>query len=849
MKLSLNTVKEFVNVDISLEELVTKINRQLGKVETVENLGDRYKDAVIVQVVSCEKHPDADRLSVCLVDDANARPDVERNAEGLVRVVCGAPNVTAGMLAVWLPPGSTVPSSYGDKEPFVLTKRDIRGVLSNGMLAAGDELALNSDHDGIVSITEADVPGGKTLSVGASFAETFELNDTIIDIENKMFTHRPDLFGQLGVAREIYAILQPALQTDPNFELGFERPDWYWKFPNFAEAEGLPLEVFNDAPDNAPRFIAVALKDVEIKPSPLWVQTTLLRWGGKAINNVVDLTNYMMLLTAQPTHAYDYDKLRGNKLGVRMATADETVTLLNGKTYEVVESDIVIVDGEGPVGLAGIMGGSNSEVSAETKNIVLEVATFDMYAVRRSAMRHGLFTDALTRFNKGQSPLQNDRVLVELMRLMPGSQASKVFDVPVRTDAFQESVHGSLHVSVGFINKRLGLSLTPDQVRALLHYVNFAAAPTDENNPNLLEITAPFWRTDIELPEDIVEEVGRLHGFENMPRILPERSVRPAQKNHTVHVKRKLRTALSGAGASEVLTYSFVHEKTLLRALQAPEKAFRISNALSPDLQYYRLSLVPSLLDKIHANSKAGADEFLLYELGKAHHVDVLESDGLPKELPRVAGIYVTKKLSAEQGAAYYTVKRYLESVVGATGSSEAIQYVPMTQYDGVSNDAFAQLCAPFEPKRSAIVLINDSLAGVVGEFKQSVQKAFKLPLGVAGFELFITPLLKSTASSQYLPLSRFPRVTQDISLRCSQPVLYAEIHACVDTALQTVRSESLRLEIAPIAIYSPDLESTTFTFRLTATHYAKTLTDQEVGEYIATVATAAKQSLGAEKI
>ncbi|MFZ1484268.1 MAG: phenylalanine--tRNA ligase subunit beta, partial [Candidatus Saccharimonadales bacterium] len=475
MRVSVNTLKQYMNIDVSVEQLVDKINRQLGGVEGVTDMGAIYKDARIVRVVSCEKHPDADRLSVCLVDDGAVQTDVERTEDGLVRVVCGAPNVAAGMVAVWLPPGSTVPASYNDKEPFVLSKREIRGVVSNGMLAAGDELAINSDHDGIVALTDSDVSEGKSLVVGASFAETFELNDTIIDIENKMFTHRPDLFGQLGVAREIFAILQPTQQAGPNVEGGFVRPDWYWKLPQFAEADELPLEVFNSAEGNVPRFMAVAMKGVEVKPSPLWLQTTLLRWGGKAINNVVDLTNYMMLLTAQPTHAYDYDKLRGNTLGVRMARPGEKLPLLNGKTYELVETDIVIVDGEGPVGLAGIMGGGNSEVSADTKNIVLEVANFDMYAVRRSAMRHGIFTDALTRFNKGQSPLQNNRVLVELMRLMPGSQASSVFDLPLQNGAQRDSVHGSLLVSVDFINKRLGLDFSPEQISNLLRLVNFAS--------------------------------------------------------------------------------------------------------------------------------------------------------------------------------------------------------------------------------------------------------------------------------------------------------------------------------------------------------------------------------------
>jgi phenylalanyl-tRNA synthetase beta chain len=248
-------------------------------------------------------------------------------------------------------------------------------------------------------------PTSEEVKPGASFAKVYGLDDTIIDIENKMFTHRPDLFGQLGVAREIAGSLGHQ----------FTSPEWYLSAPEFEVVEGLELEVFNEAIEKVPRFMAVAMKDIEVKQSPLWLQCALVAMGSKPINNIVDVTNYIMLLTAQPVHAYDYDKLRGRKLGVRMAANGEKADLLNGKTYELTEDDIVIVDGEGVGGLGGIMGGGNSEVSADTKNIVLEVANFDMYTVRKSSMRHGVFTDALTRFNKGQSPLQNDRVLHLLM--------------------------------------------------------------------------------------------------------------------------------------------------------------------------------------------------------------------------------------------------------------------------------------------------------------------------------------------------------------------------------------------------------------------------------------------------
>ena len=348
MRVSLNTVKQYTSVDVSVDELVAKINGQLGGVEEVVDLGKRYKDALIVKIVRAEQHANADRLQVCKIDDGGARQDVERDENGLVQVVCGAPNAREGIFVVWLPPKSTVPTSFDEKELFVLEARELRGVMSNGMLASAKELSIGDSHDGILEIDLTEwKPTDIEIKPGASFASAYGLDDTIIDIENKMFTHRPDCFGQLGVAREIAGIQHRQ----------FVSPDWYKNVPSFDTGEGLRLEVFNEAGEKVPRFMAVTIKNVTVKPSPLWLQIELVRLGGKPINNVVDVTNYVMLLTAQPTHAYDYDKLRGGILGARQAHAGEMLKLLNGKTYELDGLDIVIVDGEGPVGRAGSMGG------------------------------------------------------------------------------------------------------------------------------------------------------------------------------------------------------------------------------------------------------------------------------------------------------------------------------------------------------------------------------------------------------------------------------------------------------------------------------------------------------------
>ncbi|MCD1275427.1 MAG: phenylalanine--tRNA ligase subunit beta [Candidatus Nanogingivalaceae bacterium] len=845
MKVSLNIVKQLINFELpTVDELVARVNQQLGGVEEVIDLGAKYAGARIVRVVECDKHPNADRLSVTKIDDGGVVADVPRDENGLVQVVCGAPNVHADMWAIWLPPKSTVPASFGDDEPFVLAARPLRGVLSQGMLAAADELAIGTDHEGIVEITEHDVPSGAELRAGASFAETFGLDDYVLDIENKMFTHRPDCFGQLGVAREIAGI----------FGRKFTSPDWYKDDQKFAGGEGLELEVFNDAPELVPRFMAVAIKNVEVKSSPLWLQCQLVAMGGKPINSIVDVTNYVMLMTAQPTHAYDYDTLRGHRLGARLARDGEKVSLLNGKEYELTTDDIVIADGEGVIGLAGIMGGSSTEVSSKTKNIVLECATFDMYALRKTAMRHGVFTDALARFNKGQSPLQNAAVLKQLMSMVGGVQASEMFDLKQFDDWLDDYFDGkytpaNIDIDSKFINERLGLELSGDDICGLLNNVEIKSHGPEEELGYIC-IQSPFWRTDLELPEDIVEEVGRLYGFDKLPRQLPRRSIKPAPKNPRRQLKQAIRQSLSRAGANEVLTYSFVHECVLKNAGQDPSCAYRLSNALSPDLQYYRTSVLPSLLDKVHANIKAGHDEFMLFEIGKIHDKELpLTDENLPSEQTFVDGVYASKKPRA--GAPFYQVRCLIEQLFKDLGIGFTV--AEMNAENTNENLAYnTEIIAPFEPNRSAwIVGESGEHLGVIGELKQSVRRNFKLPDYTAAFSLDLEKLqalLSGNRQHNYQPLSRFPSISQDISLRSKSDTTYHDLLQMVQRILE--ESKGLHCSIKTLGVYQPENADTkTVTFRITFTSYKQTLTDAKVKPIMDSIATAAITEFDAERV
>jgi len=856
MKVSLNIIKQLINFELPpVDKLVARVNQQLGGVEAVIDLKAKYGGARIVRVVECAKHPDADRLSVTKIDDGGVVANVPRGEDGLVQVVCGAPNVHADMWSIWLPPKSTVPASFDDDEPFVLDARPLRGVLSQGMLAAADELDIGTDHEGIVEIHEHDVPAGVELTAGAGFAEMFGLDDYVLDIENKMFTHRPDCFGQLGVAREIAGI----------FGRKFTSPDWYKEEQKFAGGEGLELEVFNDAPELVPRFMAVAIRNVTVQPSPLWLQCQLVAMGSKPINNIVDATNYIMLMTAQPTHAYDYDKLRGHKLEARMARDGEKVSLLNGKEYELTADDIVIADGEGVIGLAGIMGGADTEVSNDTKNIVLECANFDMYALRRTAMRHGIFTDALTRFNKGQSPLQNAAVLKQLMSMVGGLQASEVFDK--RNDRLMVMQHdsrvtfgsagketisifdwgavtGVLVLESTFVNERLGTEFSPQEICRILKNVEIKAHEEPEpNTPYQFEVIAPFWRTDLELPEDIVEEVGRLYGFDKLPRQLPMRSIKPAPRNPRHQLKQAIRQSLSRAGANEVLTYSFVHERVLKNAEQDPSRAYRLSNALSPDLQYYRTSVLPSLLDKVHANIKAGHDEFMLFEIGKIHDKELpLTDENLPSEQTFVDGVYASKKPRA--GAPFYKARKLVDRLL--TDINVKADFVKMVE-------SGADVPAPFDGQRSAwIVAENGGKLGIIGELSQTARRNFKLPNYTAAFSLDIEKLQANLAENRehnYQPLSRFPSISQDISLRSSVEISHDELLRAVRQCLDG--SENLHCQIQTLGVYQPKDDATikTATFRLTFTSYQQTLTDAEVKPIMDDIATAALTKLDVERV
>jgi phenylalanyl-tRNA synthetase beta chain len=811
MIISVNWIKKFTEIDGSIDELAMLIGARLVEIEDIADLGKKYDGVIVARVVECEKLESSDHLNVTKIDDGGVAKDIERDENGLVQVVCGAPNVRAGLLVAWLPPNSTVPETFGDKEPFVLGARKLRGVMSNGMLASAKELDLFDDHTGILEID-------KDVKPGTQFAIAYELDDYLLDIENKSLTHRPDTFGLVGFAREVAAIQGKAFVTPE--KLRNENIQWIEKTGD----EQLPTVTIDD-PKLSDRYQAVVLSGVDATTqSSLEVQTYLARIGVRPISAVVDATNYLMMLTGQPLHAFDYDKLKAVNNGtidmhVRAAHEGEKLKLLDGREIALSQDDIVIANGGTVVSLAGAMGGEATEVDANTTNVLLESATFNLYNLRNTQMRHGIFSEAMTRDTKGQPAELTAPVLAEAVNLLNISTgATRVSDVADAYPGYNQAQ--PVVVTLEAINETLGGTFNVSDALETLQNAEFTVTLNDEKTE--LAVTAPYWRADIHIPEDIIEEVGRLNGFDSIEPTLPARDFTAVSPDSFDKLRAEIRQAFSRAGANEVLTYSFVHGDLLQKAGQKPADSYRIVNSLSPDLQYYRQTLTPSLLNLVHSNIKNGFDSFVLYELNKAHSKRTgVNDENVPNEYDYLALTTASKK--PQPGAPYYTAKKYLDYL------AELLQlqfvYTPIEEDPGYAESA------PFEYRRSSMVsdLVSGEYIGIVGEYKKSVAKAFKLPEYAAGSELDPRALLRAQEKNilNYQPLSRYPGSERDICFQVEESVNYGQI---ITIAKQVLEESELETSIAPLDIYQPKDEAfKNITIRIRLVSHQKTLNSDDV--------------------
>jgi phenylalanyl-tRNA synthetase beta chain len=814
MIISVNWLKKFTDIDMPIGDLATLIGARLVEIEEVIDFGAKYKDVVVARVVEAHPLEGSDHLNVTKLDDAGVTKDVERDENGYVQVVCGAPNVRTGIMVAWLPPKAIVPNTFADPEPFVLGARKLRGAMSNGMIASARELALFDEHEGILEL-DGDI------QPGADFAKTYELDDYLLDIENKSLTHRPDCFGIVGFAREIAAIQGKQFRT----------PEWLMDIaPDFgtnSQTVETPKVTIDDA-TLSDRYQAVVLSGADGKKmSPLHIQTYLGRVGLRPISAIVDVTNYLMMLTGQPLHAFDYDKLvvvGGGTVDihVRAARMEETLELLDGRMLQLTPDDIVITAGDTPISLAGAMGGASTEIDENTKTIIIESATFNLYKLRATQMRHGMFSEAMTRFTKGQPAELAGPVLAEAIRMM------QKFVGTERTSDVAEAYPGkrnehTITLETKKVNDILGSHFATDEVLATLSHVEFNV--TVDDSEKAMRVVAPYWRADVHIDEDVVEEVGRLIGYDDIPALLPTRDFAAVQPAALDTLRANIRKALVRAGANEVLTYSFVHGDVLRKATQNPDESYRITNSISPDLQYYRQSITPSLLGLVHPNSKNGYDDFALFELNKVHRktAEPLGIGEVPTEMHRVGFVITHKK--ALSGAPFYQAKRLLEYLASSLGLK--LEYKPF-----VSDETFT-FAKPFELKRSARIVdvTSNQTIGIVGEYKAVVARSFKLPTYTAGFELLTEgiALALEHKGPSYSPISRYPSTERDICFQVDENVSYQDIVQNAESALADI---ALETTIMPVDFYqSEDSATKNITIRIRFTSHFHTLVSEEISE------------------
>lgn len=840
MIISFNLLKAYVDIDIPVDELASLIGSRLVEIEDVKSIGDKYKGIVIAKAVDVKKVENSDHLSLVKIDDGGVTQNIERDEKGLIQVICGAPNIRSGLTVAWLAPGSIVPDTFDTDKPFEIGSRMLCGFKSNGMIASAKELDLYDDHDGILELEE-------NYEAGRSFTEAFELDDYLLDIENKSLTHRPDCFGIVGFAREVAAILgkksnnsypysdlnpEIAVETDPHFI--FEIKD----DPNFN------LTISIDNPEICSRYEALVMSGIDTtKKSPVYIRTMLSRMGIRPISAIVDMTNYIMLVSGQPLHAFDYDKvvkIAGKAdIHVRTAKDNEKLKLIDGREISLVKEDIVIVAGETPIALAGAMGGYDTEVDENTKNIIIESASFNLYSLRATQMRHGIFTEAVTRFTKGQSPDQTAPALavaITLAHSWTGAQgASQIKDsYPIK------NVCSKVEITADYINNVLGSSFSTDKIVTTLKNVEFDV----ETSGNLLKITSPFWRSDIHIPEDIVEEIGRINGFDSITPILPVRDFHAIKPSDFDEFRTRIRKILVRAGSNELLTYSFIHGDLMKKACQDPDNSYRIINSISPDLQYYRQSLMPSILSCVHSNIKQGYDSFSLFEMNKIHQKsDGLNDEDVPIERESLALVISSKNSAKDKGAPYYQAKYILDYLSMSLGLDLVYRSI-----DTKSNNP---ILAPFEYRRSAQILDRATglSLGFIGEYNKSVSKGFKLSEYTAGFEIDILALFNITNNIgyNYKLLSRFPASERDICFQVKDTTEYSQIISVIDDVLKDVELEST---ISPIDIYQPGgSENKNITIRIRLVAHDRTLVGDDIASIINILVSSVTKSVSATVI
>ncbi len=725
MKVLYNWLKEFVPLEISPEETAATLGRLGFEISSVQTFGGKLHGVATAVVKDCAKHPNADRLSLCTVSDG----------EKDYSVVCGAPNVKAGQKVAFARVGSTLPDGQ------ILKAAKIRGVESQGMICSSEELGLADKSDGILELPP-------DTALGLDVRPLLDLNDTLIEIE--LTPNRRDALGIMGVARELAAGLNlPLKHLEPR--------------SRELDLATSTVTAVNEAPDLCPRYTARYIRDVKVGPSPDWMVRRLNRCGYRSVNNVVDITNYVMHELGQPLHAFDTSRLKGRKLKVRRAKAGETIFTLEGKTATLEEGMLVIADDSKPVAIAGIMGGEESSIRSETSEIVLESAAFLPSHIRQTSKTLGIKSESSYRFERGSD---YDMVLFASRR---AAQLVQELTSGIGTKPIEASALPPPPVSIKLRTERiknfLGLdikdSVAADLLRRLGCVINTGTAQ--------LLVTVPPWRLDLGTDADILEEIARLYGYDQIPTRNPAIRLTSVPDDQQWSFERKLATLLAGLGLSEACNASFLNAKqaapfTPALGQRQDSKPISIANPLSLEQAVLRTSLLPALLQNAILNFRRQNTGVKFFELGR---IFFQNQEGLHEGrrlgLLLAGDVQVPHWRQKSRKADYYDLAGTIQGLL-KTLSIPQVQVIPFR-------------ASAFHPKRSSVILSGSSVLGWMGEIHPDLQQDLdtKEPLIAAEFD---STALRAVTPSQaaYQVTSSFPPVHRDLSLVAPQFTPYEKI-------------------------------------------------------------------------
>lgn len=798
MRISYNWLKEYVEFDLSPQQVADRLTMAGLEVEGLEYLGEGIEGVIVGRIAKIVPHPDADRLTVC---------DVETGSE-VLPIVCGAKNMKEGDKVPLAIAGAKLPGGVK------ISKGKLRGVVSYGMLCSEKELGLAKESSGLMILPEE-------TPVGESIQKAIGLDDWALEIN--VTPNRPDCLSVVGIAREVSALLRKPLRL----------PQVRVDEKGSPIGEMIKIEITD--PGLCPRYAGRAIVGVSIGPSPLWMQRRLSAVGVRPINNVVDITNYVMMETGQPLHAFDYDLMQEKRIIVRAATDGERFTTLDGVERTLTSDMLLICDGERPVALAGVMGGQNSEVMDLTKNIFLESAYFNPSSVRRASKKLGLHTEASHRFERGTDPegvLSAVDRAAQLMAELAGGKVARG-----RADEYPAPVTmPPITVRAERVSEVLGARLDKEEMADILKRLQLSVR--DDGNGKMT-VTAPTFRPDLTREADIIEEVARVHGYGRIRSTMPTYSMSPGAPDPVKDASDSVRKSLRDAGYTEVINFSFINPQDLGR-LRLPEDDYRrrfisLKNPLTVEQSVMRTTLLPSLLGNLAWNFTRGERELKIFELSK---VFLSEGPGLPEEPLKLGGLAVGGRTGTlwdgrKGGVDFFDIKGAVEEVLGTLRVDGAV-YRPAEE-------------VPFlHPGKSAWLMVGGKQAGYLGQVHPDVMQAWDVPLDAFVFELDLDELVEEGgAAIKYSPLPKYPAVTRDIAAIVPVEVTSFAIAKAIES-LKLDLVEDVRLFDYYAGKPIPEGKKS-LAYSITYRSAERTLTDEEVNDVHQRVITALRERLGVE--